>query len=40
MKELEKYIENKTGASHLGESDYCCFYASENTRTKGGESQF
>ena len=39
MKEREKYIENKTGASHLRESEFCCFYASEGTRTKEGEPQ-
>ena len=37
MKEREKYIESKTSASHLKESEFCCFYASENTRTKERE---
>ena len=40
MKEREKYIENKTGASHLRESEFCCFYASEGTRTKERGPQF
>jgi len=34
MREREKYIEHETGVSHLRESEFCCFYASEGTRTK------
>ena len=40
MREREKYIEHETGVSHLRESEFCCFYASEGTRTKEREPQF
>ena len=40
MREREKYIEHETGVSHLRESEFCCFYASEGTRTKERGPQF
>ena len=40
VRDREKYIENKTGASQLKESEFVCFYASENTRSKEGEPPF
>ena len=40
MRDRERYIEDKTGASQLKESEFVCFYASENTRSKVGEPSF
>ena len=34
VRDRERYIEDKTGASQLKESEFVCFYASENTRSK------
>ena len=40
VRDRERYIEDKTGASQLKESEFVCFYASENTRSKVGEPLF
>ena len=35
IREREKYIEDKTGASHLLQFEFCYIYAKEGTRHKG-----